>query len=1295
MEFRVLGRLEVIKDGRPLVVASARQRALLALLIINVGRALSPDRIIDELWGDDPPQSGAKAVVFHVSKLREALEPDRARGEPGATLVTEPAGYMLSVDPDSIDAVRSERLAAEGRSFLPEDPETAGTILSAALELWSGEPFSDFTYESFAQDEIRRLTELHIRTVEDRIEADLALGRHDALVGELDGLVAKHPLRDHLRGQLMLALYRCGRQAEALRIYQDGRRALAEELGIDPSPDLRRLEDLVLRQDPELLPIAVEPPETPRRNPYKGLRPFGEADAADFFGRDALVDRLVARMSKVIDAGRILTLVGPSGSGKSSVVRAGMIPALRAGHLAGSDRWLITVMYPGSRPWEELEAALVRIAANRPVNLIDQLQSDRHGLAAALMHILPSDDSRLLLVIDQFEELFSLVDADVVRSGFLESLLVATSVEHSRLTVITTLRADFLDDALQHPEYGRRLPAGLELITPLGPQDLKSAITDPALGVGATFERTLAAAIASDVADQPGALPLLQYALTELFDHSDGATLTGRTYAEIGGVLDAVGRRAEEVYLDLDPEAREITRQLFLGLVTPREGIQPTADRVRISELELLVGRETLLAEVLDRFGSRRLLTFDRDPAGKPTVEIAHEALLSRWTRLADWIEDQREDLWVRSRLHNAADEWQSAGRAGGFLLSAGRLDLFETWAASAELRLSAVDHEYLEASLTERNRAEAADAARATEERKLERRATTRLRALVAVFAVATVVAGVLSLVVLGQGQTARRQEAIASARELAAASIGAIRSDPELSLLLALEAGAATAPRGYIVEEAMDALHLALQESRIPYPQISAAVATRPAPDGLRGVFLLDPDGLMRQAASGAGRRMSAEECRAYLHRSSCPGAIVWEGELDIYTEHGTIPVEQLATGSLDKTRVEVVADFGGEPGPLITDFTEETGITVAWSTRGEGADLATHLSAAVHPDVALISRPGVISVLAERGRLIDLSAILEPSHIGADLRTYGVVLGAPEDGVVYGVPWAVSVSGLVWYPSPEFEQAGYRIPSTWDELIALSRQMVADGRTPWCLGVGDDEGSGAVATDWVEDLVLRTAGPSAYDQWVGQEISFQHPTVHDAFERFGEIALGEGFVLGSSASITSVPRNLAAWPMLSHPPKCWLHRDGTESRAYLPLTGSAEIAAFPLPAVNPDFSDTVAGRIYTVAVLSDRPEVRRFVEYLLSSEVAAVLARTSRLDGLLPARPVDAELYGDEKSREHDRLLRAALSTDLFRVGASDLMPSEVGSGSFPEGLLTYLTWGETSLDQVLADIEETWP
>ena len=193
MDFRILGPLEVLEDGRPLLVTSARQRALLALLIINANRVLTPDRIIDELWGETPPESGGKAVVFHVGRLREILEPDRPKGEPGSVLVTESAGYMLAVDPESIDAVRFERLARDGRSLLTHDPRAASAKLLDALSQWRGDALVDFTYESLAQPEIRRLHELRLQTTEDRLDADLQLGHHDAVIGELEGLVQENP----------------------------------------------------------------------------------------------------------------------------------------------------------------------------------------------------------------------------------------------------------------------------------------------------------------------------------------------------------------------------------------------------------------------------------------------------------------------------------------------------------------------------------------------------------------------------------------------------------------------------------------------------------------------------------------------------------------------------------------------------------------------------------------------------------------------------------------------------------------------------------------------------------------------------------------------------------------------------------------------------------------------------------------------------------------------------------------------------------------------------------------------
>ena len=287
MDFRILGPLEVFEDGRPLLVTSARQRALLALLIVNANRVLTPDRIIDELWGEASPDSGVKAVVFHVGRLRQVLEPERAKGEPGSVLVTESAGYLLAADPESIDAARFEQLATEGRGLLAQDPEAASIKLQDALSQWRGDALVDFTYESLAQPEIRRLHELRLRTTEDRLDADLQLGRHDAVIGELEGLVGDNPLRKRLRGQLMLALYRCGRQAEALRICQAGRLLLGKELGIELSAELRQLEELILRQDPALERLRTESAERPVLNPYKGLRAFGEVDADDFsrFGR--------------------------------------------------------------------------------------------------------------------------------------------------------------------------------------------------------------------------------------------------------------------------------------------------------------------------------------------------------------------------------------------------------------------------------------------------------------------------------------------------------------------------------------------------------------------------------------------------------------------------------------------------------------------------------------------------------------------------------------------------------------------------------------------------------------------------------------------------------------------------------------------------------------------------------------------------------------------------------------------------------------------------------------------------
>ena len=267
MEFGILGPLEVSDEGRRVEIGGHKQRALLASLLLHANEVVSLDRLIDELWGETPPPTAAKTLQAQVSRLRRSLNGDE---DPAAhmrgPLQTRGHGYVLTVEPGQVDADRFQGMLEEARRARAEGkPEEAAEELRRALALWRGPALADFTYESFAQTEIARLDELQLTALEERIEADLALGRHAELIGELEALVARHPLRERLRGQLMLALYRSDRQAEALHVYQEFRLALAEELGLEPSQGLQRLERQILEQDPELAAPARKPGPRPAR----------------------------------------------------------------------------------------------------------------------------------------------------------------------------------------------------------------------------------------------------------------------------------------------------------------------------------------------------------------------------------------------------------------------------------------------------------------------------------------------------------------------------------------------------------------------------------------------------------------------------------------------------------------------------------------------------------------------------------------------------------------------------------------------------------------------------------------------------------------------------------------------------------------------------------------------------------------------------------------------------------------------------------------------------------------------
>lgn len=371
MQFRILGPLEVSDEDRPLDLGAPKQRALLALLLLNPNEIVSTDRLIADLWGDSPPATVAKSAHNYVSRLRKEL--------PDGRLATRPPGYVLRVDHGELDLDVFERLRREARA-LP--PDAAAARLRDALALWRGPPLADLAYEPFAQSEIARLEELRLAALEERIDADLADGRHADLVGELRARVAEHPLRERLRAQLMLALYRSGRQAEALEAYRLARRELLEELGLEPSAALKRLERSILEQDPELeLTRDARPAPRPPAAPDRSLLVVPAA----LDGMEALL-RLAAPLAAAETPREVIlaTVVPAAELGAASAALAVHGDALRERGLPAR-----TAAFSSPSPGTDV----VRLASNEDVDLV-LLDGDREllaGEAAVVLDRAPCD----------------------------------------------------------------------------------------------------------------------------------------------------------------------------------------------------------------------------------------------------------------------------------------------------------------------------------------------------------------------------------------------------------------------------------------------------------------------------------------------------------------------------------------------------------------------------------------------------------------------------------------------------------------------------------------------------------------------------------------------------------------------------------------------------------------------------------------------------------------------------------------------------------------------------------------
>ena len=973
LKFGILGPVELTDGEQRLPVGGPRQVALLAFLLLHANRAVSADQLIDALWGEEAGRA-VKRLQMSVARLRKTLN---TNGSNDPALKTVSGGYLLAVAPGELDADVFEARMEDGRRALDEgEAMRAAEVLREALGLWRGPALAEVAYEEFAQAEIRRLDELRLAALEARVEADLQLGRHAQVIGELEALVARQPAREQLVGQLMIALYRCGRQTEALEAYSRARQALVGEIGLEPGPQLRHLHEAVLRQDvslevapalgslpPELdgtsasslvgrdselaslseawaraqsgngavltvlgehgigksrlaaelageahrdgaialYTTASDPPdrvraaleraraaisptllvvdhaertptdvvasldelariaatapllvlllgdaplaglvpdssltlepldldavraiavryvpghrsadvpaqlllrtsrgvplrvhglarewarreaagrvkagaeraaagrielrsmeveladdvvelevasqvaspeaesEAPIVCPFKGLAAFQMADAPYFFGRERLVAELIARLV----GAPLLGIVGPSGSGKSSVLRAGLLPALAAGVLPGSESRRQVVIRPGERPLEELHAATAGVG-----------------------------EEPIVLAVDQFEEVFTVCADEHERARFIDELVHAASGMRGRDIVVLAVRADQYGRCAAYPTLSTLLAANHVLVASMLADDLRRTIECPAQRVGLYVDPELVDALVEDVQGEPGALPLLSTALLELWQRREGRRLRHAAYESAGGVRGAVARLGEHAFGQLDDAQQKIARRVFLRLtaVDDEGGVERRS--APLDELTSEGGEG--ITKVIGLLADSRLLTINEG-----TLEPAHEALLREWPRLRAWIEEDREALRVARQLELAAREWRRLDRDEGALFRGARLAEARELRERGQIELTDPEREFLAASL-----------ARGSREQTARRR---RLAVAFSTLTVGLVAIGVVAALALHQKQVAEHERDNALSRQLALESTDNLGVDPELALTLALSA-------------------------------------------------------------------------------------------------------------------------------------------------------------------------------------------------------------------------------------------------------------------------------------------------------------------------------------------------------------------------------------------------------------------------------------------------------------------------------------------------------------------------
>ena len=723
MGIRVLGPLTVDGSGR----LGPHDRVVVEALAAKQGQPVSADELIDAVWGDHPPASAAKNLQSCVVKLRKVLGAD--------AIETTAHGYVLSLPPGGLDAIEFETQVTRARELLAAgESDRVAYLLERALALWRGSAFQDLSEWAPGRREAGRLDELRLEAQEMRVDAVLRSGRPREVLAEAHTLVRAAPLRERRWELLVLAQYQTGAQGEALRSLRQLRAVLARELGIDPSPEMVALEQSILTQDPGL--VVPQPRAAMSTCPWQGLKAYDVDDADRFFGRD----RDVQACLDLLATSSFAALVGPSGSGKSSIMRAGVLAALRErGHP-------IVAITPTARPVDALSA-------------------------------LPLDaDARTVLAVDQTEEVFTLCEDPDERRDFLDRL----AQEADRRPVVVTMRGDRLTQVTAHPGFSQLVERSLHLVGALDDAALRAAISGPAEMAGLVLQPGLADVLVREVRDDPGALPLLSHALQETWRRREGNTLTVDGYHASGGIHGAVAQSAERLYGSMPADQRHLLRDLLLRLVSP--GAEGEAVRTQVPRR--LIASDGHHEQLIGMLVDARLVTSDEG-----VLEITHEALARAWPRLRGWLDDDVEGQRTRHHLSGAADAWDSLDRPDSELYRGIRLARALEWVSRTDTILTDTERDFLDRARTVAEIEEQTAAEQARAQARLIRRLRVVLGGAVVLLALALVAGGFAAIQSdRANENAARAQQAAVSADAQRVGVRAQLTEDISLSLLLAL---------------------------------------------------------------------------------------------------------------------------------------------------------------------------------------------------------------------------------------------------------------------------------------------------------------------------------------------------------------------------------------------------------------------------------------------------------------------------------------------------------------------------